>query len=68
MLNFSNRAFLLVQLEVNMSEHKKENGQENPSKEKSKDKEPTLADKAAKMFGWKKGKLPKDWTRIFFKR
>jgi hypothetical protein len=61
-------AFSLVQLEVNMSEHKKENGQENPSKEKSKDKEPTLADKAAKMFGWKKGKLPKDWTQIFFKR
>ena len=61
-------AFSLVQLEVNMSEHKKENGQEDPSKEKSKNKEPTLADKAVKMFGYKKGELPKDWVRIFFKK
>ncbi len=59
---------MLVQLEVNMSEHKRENGQENPSKEKSKDEEPTLADKAAKLLGIRKGKLPKDWTRVIFKR
>ena len=71
-------AFLLVQLEANMSEHNEENGQENPSKAKptkkqSKEESGTLTDyylKRAKEEGIlvKKKKLPKDWVRVIFKR
>ncbi len=54
-----------------MTKHSEDNIRKNQSKENSKEKKPTeetLADKAAKMFGWKKGKLPKDWTRTFFRK
>ncbi len=49
-----------------MSEHKKEDGQKNPSKEKPT--EESFAEKVAKKLGYKVRKLPKNWTRVIFKR
>ena len=55
-LILQHEAFSLGRLgEVNMTDQTKE-------------KKPTLGDYAAEKLGLPKGKLPKDWSRVIFKR
>jgi len=51
-----------------MSENENDKTHVNPSETKPDEKKETLAEYAARKLGWKIGKLPKGWCRVYFKR